>query len=82
MSAGKEPKNGGRGMGTPMEVKESAPSLGTNQRKALNSEDFRGDETTSNTSMGTVERKPAATLAGADAENNRDDQPSRPDGVS
>jgi hypothetical protein len=82
MSAGKEPKNGGRGMGTPMEVKESAPNFGTNQRKALNSEDFRGDETSSNPEMGARDVKKSATMSGADAEDNRDDQPSRPDGVS
>ena len=75
-------KENGAGDGTPMMEHESAPSFGALQRKAMNSEDFRGDETTSNPEMGARDVKKSATMSGADAEDNRDDQPSKPDGVS
>lgn len=64
MMSGKEskknlsgPVGNGVGNGTPLMEHEAAPSFGTEQRKAMNSEDFRGDETTSDPSMGVTDRK-------------------------
>ena len=65
MAKGKEPKisagpvGNGSGNGSPLMERESAPSFGTMQRKAMNSEDFRGDETVSDPDMGTRDRKKA-----------------------
>jgi hypothetical protein len=52
-------RGNGSGNGSPLMEHESVPSLGTLQRKALNSEDFRGDETTSDPEMGIRDRDKA-----------------------